>query len=252
MNRYPEHIDPHDPESASLFVRVEHLARYLFAAEFVRKRKLKKVLDCACGSGYGSIVLAAKAESVTAIDRNSRLIEQGMTNCSAKGIGNIAFHEADLNDGLGVYTDGSFDCVACFETLEHVEQDERLLMEYARVLRRGRWLLVSAPKAGYEGTNPDGRPENPWHLRLYEPKALKELLARCGFAVERELGQPYANMLRANDESFRRDSTTPRDALNGFFSNSPDALEYYARLWAWPTAEMPEKSNVILLVCRKK
>ena len=43
----------------------EHFARYAFAARLARQ---KRVLDIACGSGYGSAELAKVARSVTGID----------------------------------------------------------------------------------------------------------------------------------------------------------------------------------------
>lgn len=64
MRRYPEFVDPYDASSGDLFVRTEHLARYLFAAEFIRRRGLRRALDAACGDGYGSRLLAGRAQEV--------------------------------------------------------------------------------------------------------------------------------------------------------------------------------------------
>jgi len=54
--------------------------------------------------------------------------------------------EAVLGDGQRLpFDDGSFDCVFCFETLEHVESPAQLLEELARVCAPGGRLFVSIP-----------------------------------------------------------------------------------------------------------
>ncbi|HET9189593.1 MAG TPA: SAM-dependent methyltransferase, partial [Rudaea sp.] len=46
-------------------IRYEHWARYAFALELARG---KRVLDAACGEGYGSAMLAGAAASVLGVD----------------------------------------------------------------------------------------------------------------------------------------------------------------------------------------
>ena len=52
-------------------IRYEHYHRYAVAAEWVKGRK---VLDAACGEGYGSHWLAQRADSVTGIDVSAEAI----------------------------------------------------------------------------------------------------------------------------------------------------------------------------------
>jgi cyclopropane fatty-acyl-phospholipid synthase-like methyltransferase len=49
----------------------EHLHRYAFAAQLV---KGKRVLDLACGEGYGSNMLAQEAESVIGLDIDEKVV----------------------------------------------------------------------------------------------------------------------------------------------------------------------------------
>lgn len=252
MSQYPEFIDPYDKASANVFVRAEHLARYLYAAEYMRRNRLTTVLDAACGDGYGCRVLAASAEAVTGVDRNAALIRHGILMNEELSIHNIDYYSSDLDEGLRFLADSSFDCATCFETLEHVKGDEKLLTEFNRVLRKDGRLLLCVPKAGYEKTDGEGRPENPYHLRLYRPEELKAMLERNGFSVEKALGQPYTNISRVYMEDYCRDRRIPAEQAGAFFLDSQEATEFYARLWGWPVAEAQEKSNVIFLVCRKK
>ena len=54
--------------------------------------------------------------------------------------------EAQLGDAHGLpFEDGAFDCVLCFETLEHVEAPHSLLTELARVCKPGGSVFVSIP-----------------------------------------------------------------------------------------------------------
>ena len=69
-------------------------------------------------------------------------------NLSAAAIRRIEANgvEARLGDGQELpFEDGEFDCVLCFETLEHVESPQRLLEELARVCRRDGRVFVSIP-----------------------------------------------------------------------------------------------------------
>jgi 2-polyprenyl-3-methyl-5-hydroxy-6-metoxy-1,4-benzoquinol methylase len=56
----------------------EHLHRYAYATQFVQN---KRVLDLACGEGYGSCFLAKTAESVVGIDIDERAIKHARKSC---------------------------------------------------------------------------------------------------------------------------------------------------------------------------
>jgi SAM-dependent methyltransferase len=251
MGKHFESIDPYDKAAGDVFIRTEHLARYLFAAEFMGRRKLRRVLDAACGDGYGARLLARRAESVLGLEREKGSIERGTSPNARNAAPNAALRAADLDEGLPMLEDGAFDCAVCFETLEHVKDDAGLLGEFARVLRRGGYLLLSVPKAGYEPAGPGGMPVNPYHLRLYEDAELRELLSGCGFLVERALGQPYSNAARVRMEDYIRDTGASRYEVAGYFNETPRSLEFFAKLWAWPVEEFPEKSNTLVFICRR-
>jgi SAM-dependent methyltransferase len=245
-------INPYDAGEANVFVRAEHLARYLFAAQFARKRRVRRALDCACGNGYGCAILAREVSAVDGVDRSEELLTDYINVPEPPHGGRVALHPLDLDSEPLPFEDGAFDLAACFETLEHVQFDRELLGELHRVVRRGGWLLLSVPKAGYEPVDEQGRPRNRCHWRLYELPTLQVLLSSHGFVVEQTLGQPYANVSRANMESYRRDSGVTAAQLESWFSPDTQAMECYAHLWAWPTDEAPEHSNGLFLVCRRK
>jgi ubiquinone/menaquinone biosynthesis C-methylase UbiE len=132
----------------------EHLVRYKLAAQLARG---KRVLDIACGSGYGAKILAeAGAEKVTAIDRSPEAIEAAKQNYSHE---NIAYKTGDAEKIEAA--DDSFDLAVSFETIEHLENIEKYLAEIARVLSVQGIFLVSTPNREVFGQ------KNPYHLHEF-------------------------------------------------------------------------------------
>ena len=145
----------------------EHFHRYVFARELVRG---KRVLDAACGEGYGSALLAQAAESVEGVDLSVQAIEHARVLFRSD---TLRFKQADCTELP--FEEGEFDCVVSFETLEHLEQHEKLLREFRRVLKPEGFLLISTPdKAIYTDRLKNS---NEYHLReLYRPE-FESLLA---------------------------------------------------------------------------
>ncbi len=161
------------------WVRHQHLERYRWAARMVGGRR---VLDAACGTGYGTMLLAgAGASSVLGVDCSPAAVAGAMRGC---GRPNVGFAVAAA-DRLPV-PDGSYDVYVSYETIEHVEDDEGLLAEAARVLDPGGLFLVSTPNRGLldPGISMDQKPFNKFHVREYKRDELEERLGRYFQSVE--------------------------------------------------------------------
>jgi SAM-dependent methyltransferase len=145
------------PEAyAGELVLAEHVARYLLAARLAPGRR---VLDAACGEGYGSAMLAgAGAASVVGVDIDAQTVAHARRryglNARVGDVGELPF------------ADGDFDLVVSFETIEHVADPERVLGEFARVLAGDGLLLVSTPNAR------EYLVDNPFHVRELTPEEL--------------------------------------------------------------------------------
>ena len=117
---------------------VEHWHRYHFASRWAAGRR---VLDVACGEGYGTALLARSAASVVGIDISAQAIEHAKSAYSA--LANAEFVCASCT-ALPLEA-ASVDVAVSFETIEHIAEQSQFLDELARVLKPGGVLLLSCP-----------------------------------------------------------------------------------------------------------
>lgn len=155
------------PESADMFTFWEHVYRYAFACRFVRG---KRVLDIACGEGYGSAALQKTgAASVIGVD----VSESTCAHVRDK-------YGLDAKPGTAEQIpipESSIDVVVSFETIEHVPDPWRFLDECVRVLAPGGRLVISTPnKEVYSGRL---GAQNPYHCsEMNEEEFASALRAR--------------------------------------------------------------------------
>lgn len=121
-------------------IESEHLQRYYAIQNIVRS---KKVLDAACGAGYGSAILAETAQEVTGIDISSETVEYDKNKY--KAIGNLKFIEGSVTELP--FPSHSFDVIVSYETIEHVdaESQQLFLKEIKRCLKPDGMLIMSTP-----------------------------------------------------------------------------------------------------------
>jgi 2-polyprenyl-3-methyl-5-hydroxy-6-metoxy-1,4-benzoquinol methylase len=116
-----------------------HWDRYKFAATYCAGRQ---VADIASGTGYGTEHLrrVGGAAVVIGIDLCPEATSYAADRHGGEG---ITFRTA-AGEATGIDSQ-SCDVVVSFETIEHVPDDQRLLSEFARVLRPGGLLICSTP-----------------------------------------------------------------------------------------------------------
>lgn len=137
------------PESSDLYTFWEHVYRYAFALQFVRG---KRVLDIACGEGYGAAaMLRAGALQVIGVDVSETVCQH------AKDKYGIDARPASAE--RIPLPDQSVDVIVSFETIEHVPDPHRFLKECVRVLVPGGRLIISTPDKEIYGRSAP----NPYH-----------------------------------------------------------------------------------------
>jgi len=139
------------PESSTGLTFWEHAYRYAFASGLVKR---KRVLDIACGEGYGAAALQkAGAAQVIGVDISEAVCLHARDK-----------YQIDARPGSAEcmpLTDKSVDVIVSFETIEHVPNPGRFLDECVRVLEPGGTLIISTPNKGIY-TYLGGAP-NPYH-----------------------------------------------------------------------------------------
>jgi len=118
---------------------MQHIARYEFALGLVGESGI--VVDAACGSGYGSQMLASRAQYVVGLDISQNALNFAVEHYRGS---RLSFLRADLDQGLPLRS-GVVDDLVSFETIEHVSSPELLISEYSRALRQGGHLILSTP-----------------------------------------------------------------------------------------------------------
>jgi len=144
----------------------EHWHRYAFVAAIVRGMR---VLDAACGEGYGSFLLARAATQVTGIDISADAVAHARERYAS---GNLTFVHGSVTD-LPL-PDACVDVVVSFETIEHLSAQREMLAEFRRVLTPSGVLVISSPNRPVY--NEAGKVENHFHVQELDRAELKALL----------------------------------------------------------------------------
>jgi ubiquinone/menaquinone biosynthesis C-methylase UbiE len=134
---------------------VEHRHRYYMTMPWVKD---KRVLDIACGEGYGSNLLSQTAREVIGVDIEDAVVKYASQKYASA---NVRFKQGSAT--LIPLPDHSVDVVVSFETLEHLTEHEKMLAEIKRVLIPGGMLIVSTPDKKYYTDEP--KYHNPFHLK---------------------------------------------------------------------------------------
>jgi ubiquinone/menaquinone biosynthesis C-methylase UbiE len=150
----------------------DHIARYQFASRFARGR----VLDIACGTGYGCKILLNRATTrILGIDFSQDAISEALKRYKDDRIAFVVGNILDIE-----LPNGSQDVVTCFETIEHVAEQETAISELCRVLDPNGTLIISCPnrKVMSPGRSASGQPHNPFHVKEFSTDEFTSFLSR--------------------------------------------------------------------------
>jgi SAM-dependent methyltransferase len=170
-----------------------HLAAYEWIADRV---DTARVVDMACGEGYGSDLLARRAAAVVGLDANPEAHEHARLRYVRP---NLRF-ERGLVETFG--QPGGFDAVVFLQTIEHLHDPIAVLTHLRSLLAPHGTVYMSTPNALTLAPRGAERSDNPWHLKEYRAG---EFRALCGAVFGRVelLGVFHARKLWVHDRALR-------------------------------------------------
>jgi SAM-dependent methyltransferase len=128
-----------------------HVARYAFAA---RRLGPGRVLDLACGVGYGTQILARQAAapvSVLGVDAAASAIAYARERYAGDGVDFAVCDAMSFSDAIG------FDAIVSLETVEHLGDPAGFAARLVSLLRPGGVLVASVPTTPSVDLNPHHR-----------------------------------------------------------------------------------------------
>lgn len=152
-------------------IRADHVNRYRFATTRIGPRE--KVLDAACGCGYGSWMLYSDEGDVTGMDISGEAIDFAKRNWPGPRYLNVDIQQAELDD---------YDTIVCFETIEHLHNADKILRKFRKAAKR---LIISTPNEEVIPFNPKKFENDDYpHLTHYTRSQFTEMLEDAGWTVK--------------------------------------------------------------------
>lgn len=178
-------------------IPLDHVLRYLFAIETLAKYKVShRVIDGACGCGYGSCLMWDAGYDVFGID-----ISDDAINWAEKYFTGPSY----LRGSLDECTLPDCQAVVSLETLEHIPDPLSVLKRFREAC--GGILIASTPNEEKYPFSADRFKNDSYpHLRHYTPKEFDDLLSQAGWTVL----ERYSQAGKSKDEAQVRPGTDGR------------------------------------------
>jgi 2-polyprenyl-3-methyl-5-hydroxy-6-metoxy-1,4-benzoquinol methylase len=165
--------------------------RHLVVYEWIAARVGgKRVVDMACGEGYGSNVLAGAGASVVGVDANPEAHEHARLRYVHPNLR----YERDLVEGFAE----PCDAVVFLQTIEHVQDAGAILDHFASMLAPGGVAYVSTPNLLTLAPPGAEKSDNPWHVREYRAAEFRAL-CEAHFSEVELFGLFHARKLRVHE-----------------------------------------------------
>jgi SAM-dependent methyltransferase len=168
-----------------------HLAVYEWIAARVAGMR---VIDMACGEGYGSNLLAARAASVTGVDANPEAHEHARLRYTRP---NLTF----ARDLVETFSEPA-DAVVFLQTIEHLTDPVSVLDHFRSLVGERGTVFVSTPNVLTLAPAGAPRSDNPWHIHEYRSSEFEQLCLGMFSSVEL-YGLFHARKLRAHELALR-------------------------------------------------
>jgi 2-polyprenyl-3-methyl-5-hydroxy-6-metoxy-1,4-benzoquinol methylase len=158
------------PSDIDLVLQREHNDRY----EFVAPLLSGKVLDIACGIGYGGeiVMSLSNAVSYSGRDIDNEAVQTAVEHYAKDS---VDFALGDITQTE--FEDSEIDSAISFETLEHLEAPGLAVDEIFRILAPSGAWFGSVPTVTFDSKCESVYGENPYHLTRFTEESLYRLLS---------------------------------------------------------------------------
>lgn len=170
---YPHQLDPLRPDDeATLQI---HLERYRYAAAHLNGTR---ILDMACGCGYGTALLAEKNpdKTVVGVDIDAEAIAYARAH----------YHLPNLTyvcaDAVTFDPDNKFETIVSLETIEHLPAPRALIARCNALLTDAGHIIASVPIT-------PTRDGNPYHLHDFSKRSFVALFRPHGLKPQDDFEQ---------------------------------------------------------------
>jgi SAM-dependent methyltransferase len=191
--------------------------RYAFAARYARAGR---ILDLACGVGYGTRILADRADpgaTLLGVDVSEAAIAHAREHYAGE---RVAF---ETGDAMALRDPGGFDAIVSIETVEHLPDPTGFVARLVGLLRPGGVLVASVPVTPSVDANP-------FHLHDFTERSFRRLFLGHGLVEVDCLrqDQPYHPGAVLARSEVRMQQV--RRNLPAYYLRHPDALA--RRIWS--------------------
>ena len=146
----------------------------------------RTLLDVACGAGGPALrIAAATGCSIVGIDVHQKAVATASAFAAQRGLAERAeFQAADAAQPLP-FSDASFDAITCVDAINHLPDRQRVISEWARLLKpSGRLLFTDPTTVTGALTNAEIEARSSTGFYLFVPQGYNErFIAQCGLRL---------------------------------------------------------------------
>lgn len=147
-------------------------AKYEVVLSWLKRQKIKTILNAGCGSGELSFILASRGYEITGFDLDRDYIDLANKNAQRMKVKSCSF----LVSGIENYKPPiKYDCVIATDVLEHIEEDKYAFEKLVSFTKPGGSVIITVPAGQYLFGFHD---EQLGHFRRYSIANFKKIVPK--------------------------------------------------------------------------
>lgn len=214
-----------------------HLERYRWAASLIAADQcICRILDAACGAGYGSAMLASCKANIDVIgaDIDPAAVAYAQERYGASG---ATYMQSDI---LKFESDTYFDAIVSLETIEHVPNPVAIINTFRGLLGKRGLFILSVPVTPSVDVNP-------YHLTDFSAASIRDILRSAKFEIIEELRQKQVfNPIKILTKQESRLDDMRNNLIQYYMKNPTACLK---RIYS--TLRFGFSNQYLTLACRK-